>query len=119
MKENWCSFKAQLKKKDEEATHAHIAFSWLLTAQEKTNLALDICKKENAELKDELWHRKRNNGNLRERHQDKVSKLRDDMVVWRDSALAGVVRTKVSDGKHAPYTDDFEQFARGLLATGI
>ena len=37
---------------------------------------------------------------------------------WRDSTLANVVSTKVSAGKRSPYTDTFEQFARGMLATG-
>ena len=55
---------------------------------------------------------------MKDRHREKFSKLKNELAEWRDSTLANVVSTKVSAGKHAPYADTFEQFARGMLATG-
>ena len=56
---------------------------------------------------------------MKDRHNTKISKLTAEMVAWRDSTLAPVVRTKSKAGNGSSYTTEFEHCARGLLSTGM
>jgi hypothetical protein len=78
-----------------------------------------MLKKEHGASKKGLPDRRRNVGNLKQRHKGKAEKLTTEMVEWRDSALAQVISTKASKRKPAPFTEDFEYCPRGMLATGF